>query len=79
MAFASTNWVYDDTLAVSDKDRNALARAKAIEKSRNRDGYRWVRLDAITLIHVPCDENGEPTAEGRRRMQLRADATGGAV
>ena len=69
MAAPITNWVHDDGV-VTEKDINALERAKKIESRLEKHGYKWVKINERIEIFVPCDNNGNPTLEGQRRIAL---------
>lgn len=61
------NWVFDSR-KVSDRDMQALERAKKQDRGKYREGYRWFRVDARNQIYVPF-KDGEPTEEGWRRIK----------
>lgn len=68
MAALNTNWVYDKN-AVTEKDRNALAKAKKIEERDIRKGYRWYAIDNRTKILIECDKHGNPTKRGLEKIE----------
>lgn len=78
MASTINNWV-SERGNVTEKDIKALEHAKKIEKKESKEGYRYVRVSPRISVHVPCDKNGNPTKEGRRRIQLLIDSKGGAI
>ena len=69
MAAPITNWVHDEGV-VTEKDIKALERAKKIEARLEKHGYKWVKINDRLEIFVPCDNNGNPTLEGQRRIAL---------
>ena len=69
MAAPITSWVHEDGV-VTEKDIKALERAKKIEDSLEKHGYKWVKINERIEIFVPCDNNGNPTLEGQRRIAL---------
>lgn len=75
---ASSNWIFENP-TVTKKDVEALGKVKAKEKKNVKKGYRWIRISPITKIHVPCDENGNPTKEGLRRINILKKAKGDLV
>ena len=75
---ASSNWIFENP-TVTKKDVEALGKVKAKEKKNVKKGYRWIRISPITKIHVPCDENGNPTKEGLRRINILKKAKGNLV
>lgn len=75
---ASLNWIFENP-TVTEKDIKALGKVKANEKKNVKKGYRWIRISPITKIHVPCDENGNPTKEGLRRINILKKAKGNLV
>ena len=69
MAAPITNWVHEEGV-VTEKDIKALERAKKIEARLEKHGYKWVKINERLEIFVPCDNNGNPTLEGQRRIAL---------
>ncbi len=69
MAAPITNWIFENK-TVTEKDLNALAVVKKKESRNTKKGYRWVRVTGNCKLHVPCDKDGNPTEEGRRRIKL---------
>ena len=69
MAAPTTNWVHEEGV-VTEKDIKALERAKKIEARLEKHGYKWVKINERIEIFVPCDNNGNPTLEGQRRIAL---------
>lgn len=69
MAAPITNWLHDEGV-VTEKDIKALERAKKIEDRLEKHGYKWVKINDRIEIFVPCDNNGNPTLEGQRRIAL---------
>ena len=75
---ASLNWIFENP-TVTEKDIKALEKVKAKERKNVKKGYRWIRISPVTQIHVPCDENGNPTKEGLRRINILKEAKGNLV
>lgn len=69
MAAPIISWVHEDGV-VTEKDIKALERAKKIEDRLEKHGYKWVKINERIKIFVPCDNNGNPTLEGQRRIAL---------
>ena len=69
MAAPITSWVHEEGV-VTEKDIKALERAKKIEARLEKHGYKWVKINERLEIFVPCDNNGNPTLEGQRRIAL---------
>ena len=63
------NWIKDKSV-VSDKDTKALDKAKQKESIELNNGFQWIRLDQRVKILVPCDKNGKPTTEGKKKIEL---------
>ena len=72
MATTTQNWVHD-TGTVKEKDRVLLEQVHKKERRDERYGFQWVRIDARTKVHVPCDKNGNPTKDGERRIRKLKD------
>lgn len=51
-----------------DKATKALSKARKLEKKRISDGWRYVFATPNIQVLVPCDKNGKPTADGKRRI-----------
>jgi len=75
MASGTTNWVHEKG-NVTDKDRLALERAKKIEQKLKKKGYRWIKINERLQTFVPCDEDGNPTLEGQRKIALLKESQG---
>ena len=75
---ASLNWIFENP-TVTEKDIKALEKVKAKERKNVKKGYRWIRISPVTQIHVPCDEDGNPTKEGLRRINILKEAKGNLV
>lgn len=69
MAAPITNWVHEDGV-VTEKDIKALEHAKKIEARLEKHGYKWLKINDRLEIFVQCDNNGNPTLEGQRRIAL---------
>lgn len=69
MAAPITSWVHEDGV-VTEKDIKALEHAKKIETRLEKHGHKWVKINERLKIFVPCDNNGNPTLEGQRRIAL---------
>ena len=78
MARTMENWIYEKGM-VNESDRKALEKAKKIESKNRKNGYRWIRVSPRLQIHVPCDDEGNPTPEGLRRIEILKSATKGMV
>ena len=74
MAAPTTNWAMDKT-KVSDKDMSALAKAKALEKKRIKEGWKWVKVHEKLKTLVPF-KNGKPTEQGQRMIEKRKELLG---
>lgn len=53
-----------------DEATKALTKAKAQEKKRLKQGWKWIRISNLSKVLVPCDKNGKPTKEGQRRIDV---------
>lgn len=54
---------------IDESAKRALRRAHEEERKARANGYKNVRIDARTEILVPCDENGNPTAVGKKKIE----------
>ena len=64
-----------DKTKVSDKDKSALSKAKALEKKRLKEGWKWVKVHEKLNTLVPF-ENGKPTEQGLRMIEKRKELLG---
>lgn len=69
MAAPIISWVHEEGV-VTEKDIKALECAKKIEDRLEKHGHKWVKINERLKIFVPCDNNGNPTLEGQRRIAL---------
>lgn len=68
MAATMENWVHDKGV-VTEKDRLALEKAKKLEKKKEKEGYRWFRINDRAKVFVPFKKDGsEPTEDGWKRI-----------
>lgn len=67
MAAPITNWVHERGV-VTEKDRIALEKALRIEKKKEKNGYRWYRINERNKILVPFGKDGQPTKEGWKHI-----------
>lgn len=65
----------DALVSRSKAIKNAEKRAQR-EKELRKEGWRWVRIDAQTLIFVPCDAQGNPTEVGQEKIKRMATYLG---
>lgn len=47
----------------------ALDVAKRMENKRKKEGWRYVTLNRFHKVFVPCDKEGNPTKEGKERIE----------
>ena len=59
----TNNWVFDQK-EPKDVTNKALKKAKEVEKSKLKKGWRWKRVHSSLSMLVPCDKKGNPTKEG---------------
>ena len=69
MAAPTTNWVYDKP-AGTEKDRAVAVQAKKIERKKIKAGYRWYKVNDRTRILVPFGQDGKPTKDGWRQINI---------
>lgn len=51
-----------------DRANKALVYAKRLEKKRLSQGWRYVFATPNIQVLVPCNKDGTPTEEGKRRI-----------
>ena len=61
----TNNWINEDRKPTEQAVKVA-EKAEKIEKRRMKEGWRWLRLSPRTKVFVPCDSDGNPTADGER-------------
>ena len=69
MASGISNWVHEKG-NVKEKDLLALERAKKMERKLKKEGYRWIKINERLKTFVPCDKDGKPTLEGKRKIAM---------
>ena len=69
MASGINNWVHEKG-NVTDKDRLTLERAKKMEQNLKKNGYRWIKINERLQTFIPCDKDGKPTIEGKRKIAM---------
>ena len=74
MAAPTNNWALDKT-KVSDKDISALAKAKALEKKRIKEGWKWVQIHEKLKSLIPF-KDGKPTEQGLMMIERRKEMLG---
>lgn len=74
MARGTTNWTND--LTDNSEARKTLEKAKKMDIKRDKDGWCFVRINGMTELHVPCDEDGNPTDDGLRRIERMKEYLG---
>ena len=67
-----TNWATLKS-TVTDNDIKALARAKRMEKTLEKEGWKWTKLNHQTMILVPCDKKGKPTKRGEEMIKFASN------
>ena len=61
--------MYEEESMERGKAFRSLAQAKAIERKRLAQGWKYIRIDDRTEVLVPCDKNGKPTREGLMKIE----------
>lgn len=51
-----------------------LERAKKIDRTRKKNGWRYVSLTERIQLYVPCDKFGNPTREGNAMIKAYKNA-----
>lgn len=67
-----TNWATLKS-TVTDNDVKALARAKRMEKTLKKEGWKWIKINPRTMILVPCDKEGKPTKKGEEMIKFASN------
>lgn len=62
-----TNWT--GNLQDNAEGCKALEKAKKLDNKREKKGWCFIRINKMTELYVPCDENGKPTEDGLRRIE----------
>ena len=67
------NWSTE--LDVNDEESRSklLCKVRQLEKGLIKKGYRWYRIRPTYQVLVPCDEEGNPTEEGLKKIQKHKD------
>ena len=64
---------YSEVKAQEEADNKKLRKMKSVEHDKMLFGWRYVKIDSRTTLLVPCDKNGEPTEEGKRKIEAYKD------
>lgn len=59
----------EERRAVTTAARNAAKKGQKQEAAKIKKGWRWINVGTRTKILVPCDKEGNPTADGQIRIQ----------
>ena len=63
------NWAKKKNSTVTESDINELKKAIKVEKNREKNGWRYIRVKPNTQMLVPCDESGKPTEQGMKMIE----------
>lgn len=69
------NWEYERGM-VFERDIKALERAKNQEEDNIKNGHRYIKVNKILEILVPCDKNGVPTKKGEMMIKILKESQG---
>lgn len=70
------NWSTELNVKDEESDNEVLQKAKQMEKKLKKDGYRWYNIKPTYKVLIPCDEMGEPTEEGLKKIKKHKDLIG---
>ena len=59
-----------ERIIIDESAKKALRRCKEEERKAIAKGYRNIKVGKRTEILVPCDKDGNPTAIGRRKIEM---------
>lgn len=57
-----------EKVELSEAAKKAIRMQHKNEQQRMKKGWRWIKVGAQTRILVPCDKKGNPTEEGKRKI-----------
>ena len=69
MEYIFTNFQSFDDRVAHEKATHRLIKAKEREKALRKQGWQDVQLPNGTKVFVPCDKKGNPTKEGKKRIE----------
>lgn len=55
---------------------NAVKKGKKQEEEKLKNGWKYIQVGNTTKILVPCDEDGNPTEDGTRRINKLKEILG---
>lgn len=61
---------------VTDAARKCTSKQREKEIKDMKKGWKFVKIANGYQVFVPCDENGEPTEEGRKRIERQLNLLG---
>ena len=73
MGSSITQWNQQNKTNDKTSEMKVLEKAKMLEKKRLKEGWRYIMVAPHLELFVPCDKDGNPTKEGRRRIKAVLD------
>lgn len=61
---------------VTDAARKCVIKQREKELKDMKKGWKFVKIAKDYQVFVPCDENGEPTEEGKKRIERQLNLLG---
>lgn len=74
--------ITNELVCASEREENFKTTKKAFESCKKREkeqiekGWKWVKVGARTQVLVPCDDNGNPTEIGQKKIKKLSDFLG---
>lgn len=66
----NTNCSLVNNSTVTEADKRNLEKARCLERKRKSEGWRWITINKMIKVFVPCDEKGNPTEAGNRMIEI---------
>lgn len=60
---------YSEKKTQSEQDYKKLRIMQSVENDKKLFGWRYVQIDARPRVLVPCDKEGNPTEDGKRKIE----------
>ena len=70
------NWATELNVKDEEIENKVLQKARQLEKKLTKEGYRWLQIKPTYSVLIPCDEEGNPTEEGLKKIQKHKELIG---
>lgn len=61
--------LYSEKKSQSELDKKKLKKLQDVEQDKLLHGWRFFKLNNRTSVLIPCDRKGNPTKEGKEKLE----------